>query len=109
MKLIIAIVRDEEGAKLMQSLNREGFSVTKMAATGSFLRSGNMTLMVGTEAEKIDSVFEIIKKHCERHKEVVVPPNPSAATGGMYSAFPIEVEVGGATVFVLDVERFEKL
>ena len=109
LKLVIAIVRDDDGNKLLHELNKEGFSVTKMASTGGFLKSGNTTLMIGTEVENVENVISIITKKCERSKQVVLSPNPSGAVGGMYSSFPIEIDVGGATIFVIDVERFEKI
>ena len=109
MKLIITIVKDDDGNKLMRQLNKEGFFVTKISSTGGFLKSGNMTLMIGTEEKNVDSVVKIITEHCERRKQVVIPPSTSDSIGGMYSSFPIEIDVGGATIFVLDVERFEKI
>lgn len=109
MKLIIAIVRDEDGAAVIKSLNKEGFSVTKLATTGGFLKSGNMTLLIGTEDESIDTAIDIIKQKCQKRSQVVVSPSPATTVPPMYSAFPVEIDVGGATIFVLDIERFEKI
>ena len=109
MKLIFAIIHDEDGNRLMQALNKEGYSVTKMASTGSFLKAGNMTLLVGTDDEKVDAVIDIFKTKCRLRKQMVVTPSPAASLAGMYSAYPIEIDMGGATIFVLDVERFEKI
>ena len=109
MKLILAIVRDDDGNKVMQTLNREGYSVTKMASTGGFLRAGNMTLLIGTEDDDIQSVINILKAKCEKRKQVVVPPSSASSMMDVYSNMSVEIDVGGATIFVLDVERFEKL
>ena len=106
MKLVLAIVNDEDGNKVLNALSKAGFSVTKLATTGGFLKAGNMTLLIGTEDEKVDHAIEIIKDHSRHRKEIV----PSTATYGIgvTTSFPLEVTVGGATIFVLDVDRFEK-
>lgn len=109
MKLILAIVRDEDGSKLMSELNKENFSVTKLATTGGFLRAGNTTLLVGTSKENVDKVIEIIKSKCMTRKQIATTPTPSTGATGVYDPYPVEIEVGGATIFVLDVEKFEKV
>ncbi|MCX7715376.1 MAG: cyclic-di-AMP receptor [Clostridia bacterium] len=108
MKLVIAIVHDEDSTSAMQALNAEGFSVTKLATTGGFLKSGNTTLLIGTDQSNVQRVIDIIKSQSETRKRVVSPPVPLSMNGGM-EAYPIEIDVGGATVFVVDVERFEKI
>lgn len=108
MKLILAIVHDEDGNKVMGELNKQGFSVTKLATTGGFLKSGNMTLLVGTSEQNVSTVIDIIKKKSETRKQIVSTPVPMSGLGSGCTPYPVEVEVGGATIFVLDVERFEK-
>jgi uncharacterized protein YaaQ len=108
MKLILAIVHDEDGNKVLAALNNAGFSVTKLATTGGFLRAGNMTLLVGTEEENVDRVLEIIKDKCQTRKHITTTP-VSAGMTGMFTHYPVEVDVGGATIFVVDVDRFEKV
>lgn len=107
MKLIFAIVNKEDSHAVSTGLTRGGFSVTKLATTGGFLMAGNMTLIIGTEDEKVDKAIEIIAKYSKQRTEVV----PSTATYGIgvTTAYPLEVTVGGATIFVTNVERFEKL
>jgi len=109
MKLIFAIVHDEDGNRVMSELNIQGFSVTKLATTGGFLKHGNMTLLVGTSEQNVQAVVDIIKSKSETRKQVISTPVPMSGLGGNYSPYPVEVEVGGATIFVLDVERFEKI
>lgn len=108
MKLIVAIIHDEDAPKLMEKLTEQGYRVTKLASTGGFLRAGNTTLLVGVEKEKIDDVINIIKDKCSSRKEVVSAPTPMMGNTGVFVTYPIEVQVGGATIFVLDVDRFEK-
>lgn len=109
MKLVFAIVSNDDGNTVMKELNKEGFSVTKMASTGGFLRAGNTTLLVGTQEEKVEKVIEVISKFSAKRKQVVFTPEPYIGGATGYTSFPTEIEVGGATLFILDVERFEKI
>ena len=101
MKLIIAIVQDEDASRLINHLMTEGYRVTKLATTGGFLRAGNTTLLVGVEDEKLDNALAVIEKVCKSRKQI--------ATTGVYVPYPVEVTVGGATIFVMDVEQFKKI
>ncbi len=109
MKLVFAIVSNDDGNNVMRELNKAGFSVTKMASTGGFLRAGNTTLLVGTEEETVQTVIDVISKHSAKRKQIVFSPEPYIGGVTGYATYPAEVEVGGATIFVIDVERFEKV
>lgn len=109
MKLIIAIVQDEDASRLVSNLMNEGFGVTKLATTGGFLRAGNTTLLVGVDEEKFDSAMHVIEKVCKSRKQIATSPTPTSGATGVYVPYPIEVMVGGATVFVLNVEQFIKM
>lgn len=108
MKLVFAIVHDEDGSKVMDELNKGGFSVTKLCSSGGFLKAGNTTLLVGVEETGLDTVMDIIKRKSKSRKQVINSSMTPNGMGGMFVPYPVEVVVGGATVFVLDVERFEK-
>lgn len=105
MKLIYVIVRNIDSGDVTQALNKQGFYVTKLASTGGFLREGNTTLMIGTDAEKVDEVIKIVKDTCGPRKQII--SNPIGP--GEYAAMNVVVNVGGATIFVTEVDRFEKL
>ena len=109
MKLIIAIVQDEDASRLISTLMSDGYRVTKLATTGGFLRSGNTTLLVGVEDDKLQNAMSIIEKVCKSRKQIATSPAPISGTTGVYVPYPIEVTVGGATIFVLDVEQFTKI
>ncbi len=109
MKLIIAIVQDEDSSRLISTLMNEGFSVTKLATTGGFLRSGNTTLLLGVDDSKFDGAMAVIEKVCKSRKQIATSPSPMAGSAGVYAPYPIEVMVGGATIFVLNVEQFMKV
>ena len=108
MKLIIAIVQDEDASRLISTLMSDDFRVTKLATTGGFLRSGNTTLLVGVEDDKLQNAMSIIEKVCKSRKQIATSPAPISGATGVFVPYPIEVTVGGATVFVLDVEQFSK-
>lgn len=108
MKLIIAIVQDEDSGKLMTSLMNEGFSVTKLATTGGFLKAGNTTLIIGVDVDKLEQAMSIIEKTCKSRKQISTAPSPVPNSSGGYLPYPVEVVVGGATVFVMDVDQFKK-
>jgi uncharacterized protein YaaQ len=111
VKLILAIVHDEDGARVLESLNKGGFSVTRLSSSGGFLRAGNTTLVVGTDEDKVDEVLQLIKKSSKSRKQIIDTSSLGAnnSMGGVYMPYPVEVTVGGATIFVLDVDRFEKI
>lgn len=109
MKLIIAVVQDDDASDLVDVLTEDNFRVTKLATTGGFLKSGNTTLMVGVEEERLNSAVNLIERICKTRKQVVTTPSPIAGATGVYVPYPMEVEVGGATIFVVDVDNFIKI
>jgi uncharacterized protein YaaQ len=109
MKLIITIVQDDDAADLLDILTDNGFRVTKLATTGGFLRSGNTTLMIGVEENQVDVVLSVIEDACRTREQVITSPSPVAGSTGVYVPYPVEVEVGGATIFVVDVDKFVRI
>ena len=91
MKLVLAIVQDDDALDLIEELNDKGFRVTKLATTGGFLKSGNTTLMIGVEIDKVDIVINIIEEVCKRRKQVVSTQPGLSGESGMYMPFPLEV------------------
>ncbi|WP_335872076.1 cyclic-di-AMP receptor [Bacillus sp. 2205SS5-2] len=106
MKLILAVVQDQDSNKLSQALTKCNFSSTKLASTGGFLKSGNTTFVIGTEDIRVDKALQVIKESCQSRDQMVAPVSPMGGNADSYVPYPVEVEVGGATVFVLPVEQF---
>ncbi len=104
MKLIVAIVNSDDTNRVMRALVKNSFSATKLKTTGGFLMKGNTTFLIGVEDEKVNSAIEVISANSKERKQAM-PVTSNYGVGVM----PIEVTVGGATIFVLDVERFEKV
>ena len=111
MKLVLAIVQDDDAIDLIEELTDKDYRVTKLATTGGFLKSGNTTLMIGVEEKEVKNLINVIEDVCKGRKEMVPTstPNTIGTNSGMYVPYPIEVEVGGATIFVLDVDQFYKV
>ncbi len=109
MKLIIAIVQDEDTPGLTESLLAAGYRFTKVSTTGSFLRTGNTSLLIGVEDAAVPSVMAVLRRTCRRRTQIAVPYSPALEPGLLYMPENFEVEVGGAVVFVLNVVRFEQL
>ncbi len=94
MKLITAVIGKKDMNPVCDALREAGFSFTKIPTSGGFLRSSNMTLLIGVDDDKLSAAVELIDKNCRKHTEQTDEK---------------KVTVGGATVFVTDVERFEKM
>ncbi len=109
MKLILVIVQDRDAVHLLEGLLSKGMRATKLASTGGFLREGNTTLMIGVDDERVADVLRIVRQTCRARDQVVTPLAPLSGTVESYAPYPVEVQVGGATIFVLSVERFEKV
>lgn len=105
MKLVTAIVNKKDADEVCRSLRENKFYFTKMATTGGFLTAGNTTLMIVTDDQSVETVLDIIRSHCKK-RTVLLPATTSMAHVAMN---PAQVIVGGATVFVTNVEYFEKI
>ena len=112
MKMLLAIVHNEDAPLLINELNEKKYFVTKLATTGGFLKKGNTTLLLGIEDEKVDAVCEIIKQHSGKRQQIMYPP-PAPSNCNVYpnavSSVPVNVEVCGATIFIMPVDDFRKV
>ena len=106
MKMILGILNTDDAPVVIQQLNKAGYFVTRLTTSGGFLRSGNATILVGVEDEKVQSVIDIIRQYSRSRKQLM--PTTSEAGIGFFPTMPVEVQVGGATIFVMDVNHFEK-
>lgn len=106
MKLVIAVVQDKDSSRLSSALMENNVRATKLASTGGFLRSGNTTFMIGVEDYRVNKVLTIIKDNCKSREQLVAPVSPMGGNADSYVPYPVEVEVGGATVFELPIEQF---
>lgn len=107
MKLIIAIVNNEDSAVVSSALTREHFTVTKLSTTGGFLMVGNTTFLIGAQDEDVDRVKDIINQFSQTRTHNPTTTN-SFGRGFAEGSMETPVTVGGATVFVLSVDSMDK-
>ena len=111
MKLILAIVNNDDAPIVTTQLTKAGFNTTKIASTGGFLMSGNTTFITGVDDDKVDSVIDIISRFSKKRMQPSLANTSSSGstfTGATSGVGPItEVLVGGGTIFVMNIERFE--
>jgi uncharacterized protein YaaQ len=108
MKLVVAVIQDQDSNRLSNALTKHNFRATKLASTGGFLRSGNTTFLVGVDDERIPQLLDVIRDNCRSREQMVAPVSPLGGSADSYIPYPVEVEVGGATVFVLPIEQFQQ-
>jgi len=106
MKLLIAIIHERDKMDICDALTEEGFQYTVIASTGGFLKDGKSTLLIGLDDNKVDDCIDVIKKTASSREQIVSQP-PMDIMSGMGMMSPIKVQVGGAVIFVVNVERFE--
>lgn len=108
MKLIIAIVQDQDAPSLIEDLTDHQYRVTKLTSTGGFLKAGNTTLLIGIEEDHIKAVVDLIERNCKT-REITTSLMTVTMPGDTYIPYPLEVKVGGATLFIVDVEKYIRL
>lgn len=109
VKLVVAIVHNEDAGQLVDTLLEQEYRATRLHSSGGFLKQSNATVMVGVEDVQVDEVLDLIRATCHSRSQIVNPMPPIMEPGEFFMPYPIEVEIGGATVFVLPVERFERI
>ena len=109
VKMVVAIVHNEDAGVLVDALLEREFRATRLQSSGGFLKQSNATVMLGVEDDRVEDVLGIIREHCTARTQVVNPMPPNMEPGEFFMPYPLEVEVGGATVFVLPVERVERI
>ena len=109
MKLVIAVVQDKDHRRVTEALLERGYNFTNIASTGGLLREGNVTFLIGVDAEQIEDVITVIQEHSKTREQLVNVFPPTIEPIGTCIPNPVKVQVGGATVFVLNVERADKL
>jgi uncharacterized protein YaaQ len=109
VKLVVAVVHNEDAGALVDALLEKEYRATRLHSSGGFLKQSNATILLGVEEDHVDAVLEIVRDNCTSRTQVVNPMPPIMEPGEFFMPYPLEVEVGGATVFVLPVDRFERL
>jgi uncharacterized protein YaaQ len=109
MKLILAVVQGKDADGLLAALLEHQFRVTQINSAGGFLREGNATFMIGVEDDVAEDVLRVVKQNCYTRTQYVNPLLPIIEPGDFSMASPVEVQVGGAAVFIVNVSRYERI
>lgn len=109
MKLVVAIVSKEDAEKTVAALTKAKFRATRIDSVGGFLREKNSTILTGVAAKQVPAVLKVIGSSAKSHKEQLTPTPTMGGPGDFFMADPVEVTVGGATVFILAVDQFKRL
>lgn len=109
MKLVVAIVQARDADGLVRALTDRGFHTTQINSAGGFLRESNVTLLIGVQETYLADVIRIARQHSHARTHFVNPLMPILEPAEFYVPSPVEVQVGGATIFVLNVERYERV
>ena len=109
MKLVVAVVQAEDANGLLSQLSNRGFRATRIKTVGGFLREANATVLCGVEEAEVDLVVHTIRESCTTRQQQITAIPAVMEPGEFFLPYPVEVEVGGATIFVLEVERFERV
>ena len=109
MKLVLAIVQEKDATRLIDALSEATVQATMLASTGGFLREGNATILSGVEDDQVEKVLAVINRICHRREQLMTPIPPVVEPVDSYVTYPVKVEVGGAIVFVMNIERMERI
>jgi uncharacterized protein YaaQ len=109
MKMVVAIVHNEDAGALVDALLDREFRATRLSSSGGFLKQSNATIFLGVEDADVEEVITIVRANCTSRTQVVNPMPPIMEPGEFFMPYPLEVEVGGATVFIIPVDRFERI
>ena len=109
MKLVVAVVHNEDARVLIDALLAHEYRATWLHSSGGFLKQSNATILLGVNEAKVEEVVALVRDNCHSRTQTVSPIPPIMEPGEFFMPYPLEVEVGGAVVFVLPVERFERI
>lgn len=108
MKLVFAIIQEEDWKKVREIFIEHNLSLTFFKSKGGFLEEGSVTLMIVVDDGRFEEVLEILRENCKEREKMIIPPLPSVELLRTVP-MPVKVKVGGAVVFALDVSYFEKI
>ncbi len=109
VKLVVAVVHNEDARTLIDALLAAGYRATWLHSTGGFLKQSNATILLGVDDAQVEDIVSVVRQHCHSRTQTVSPIMPIMEPGEFFMPYPLEVEVGGAVVFVVPVDRFERI
>jgi uncharacterized protein YaaQ len=106
---MFAVVQTKDADACADGLTAAGFVCTRFASQGGFLDNGNCTLMIGVDDAQVEDVIDVLRQRGRRRVELLEAALPFAGVATPMISPAVDVEVGGATVFVVPLDRLEKL
>jgi len=108
LKLAVCIVHNRDRNRITDELVKAGFKFTVIGSTGGFLREGNTTILIGLEEHELSMLERLIAENCQSREQLVNVMPFEAAPPGAFIPSPVKVPVGGAVMFVMPVEQFNR-
>lgn len=108
MKLAVCIVHNRDKNRVTDELVKAGFKFTVIGSTGGFLREGNTTYLIGVEETELPTLQKVIAQNSQSREQLVNVMPFEAAPPGAFIPSPVKVPVGGAVMFVMNVEQFHR-
>jgi uncharacterized protein YaaQ len=106
-RLVFLTISGSQADPLMKRLSREGFQFTLIDSTSQMMQEPALCLMVGFAHERLNSLLEIVRKECKPYRKFI--PTQNILPGELANLPMVEAQLGGARVFMMNVERFEQL
>jgi uncharacterized protein YaaQ len=108
VKLVVCIVHNRDKSRITDEMVKAGYKFTIIGSTGGFLREGNTTFLIGVEDEDLPNVQHIVAENCSAREQLVNITPFEAAPPGAFIPSPVKVPVGGAILFVLNVDQYHR-
>lgn len=108
VKLFFGVVQSADAEALSEALVEKGFRFTRIETAGGFLGEGNVTFMVGVEDHRVGELLRSFRRNATTRVQIASQPQQQDMQEAGFP-FPVEVQVGGATVLMLDVDRVEPI
>lgn len=109
-KMLLAVIHGDDYPDTVDALNRGGFFATVLSSTGGFLKKRSITLMIGVEEHRVDAALDVLRQCAGRRKQVAYS-NLSISSGGPNPSIPmtpVNMDVGGAAIFIMDLDDIQK-
>ena len=106
MKLLIVVIQDYDCGRLLTALSEVKIGATRIASAGGFLRTGNTTVLIGVDDDRLATATRLVEETCRRRGMGV---GASGEMAGVESYEVAESRIGGGVAFVAPVERFERI
>ena len=109
-KMLLAVVQGDDYPETVDDLNRNGFFATVLSSTGGFLKKRSVTLMIGVEEHRVSAALDVLRQCAGRRQQMTYSNMSMSAAGPNPSMpmIPVQMSVGGAVVFIMDLDDIQK-